>query len=511
MAAQVHHGHEAPDIDTDVDALRAAFKRILIKADDLPAMRELIRLEPDLLRCEWPGDMECPPMVLAARLSRHAILDLLMKHRATLPPEMRVPPVYEDDNDRGNWGTPLTEACAMGRLDTVRLLLQGMPETDINEVTNGGFTPLIAAAHGHSGPPEARVELIRYLLERGADIHAIVPDSLAPWETLDKAYDKSVEDGPYILRPRPGGRGNVLVWALNSGSTAPAVVALLVEAGVSVYQSYLHRIQRINKTDDQDVGTHVHLTYDRAYLSPIATGAMYHDIDGVKALLNLFPTDHERLLAMTDAVLVPQPPAPLRDPDDEVPVLLPLHAAVIAVDMVRLLTADKDICAATINARYRRHYTALHMATSFDRIPLMVALVELGADIEVLPGRNGPGIILALFSSVSRVNNCSYTHEASQLAYTVDVSTDILAVLTRLLQRYNPRGEDANVDAQNAATRIALVNEADTNGNTPLHFAMAYRMPRSAAALLALGARANAVNKAGQVPYTPPPGQEHSF
>ncbi|ERT00774.1 hypothetical protein HMPREF1624_02007 [Sporothrix schenckii ATCC 58251] len=478
----------------------------VIKADDLPAMRELIRLEPDLLRCEWPGDMECPPMVLAARLSRHAILDLLMKHRATLPPEMRVPPVYDDDDEHGNWGTPLTEACEMGRLDTVRLLLQGMPDTDINEVTNGGFTPLVAAAHGHVGPPEVRVELIRYLLERGANIHAIVPDSLAPWETLDKAYDKTVEDGPYISRPRPGGR---------------------VEAGVSVYQSYLHRIQRINKTEDQDVGTHVHLTYDRAYLSPIATGAMHHDIDGVKALLNLFPADHERLLATTDAVLVPQPPAPLRDPDDEVPVLLPLHAAVIgswrgvyvwtpdsckaAVDMVRLLTADKDICAATINARYRRHYTALHMATSFDRMPLMVALVELGADIEVLPGRNGPGIILALFSSVSRVNNCSYTHEASQLAYTVDASTDILAVLTRLLQRYNQRGEDAKVDAHNAATRIALVNEADANGNTPLHFAMAYRLPRSTAALLALGARTNVANNAGQVPCRPPPGQKSSF
>ncbi|CAK7201844.1 hypothetical protein SEUCBS139899_004559 [Sporothrix eucalyptigena] len=464
----------------------------VVEADDVPAIRELICIEPNLVKFNWDGEVLCPPMVLAARLGRHAILDVLMKHRATLPSEMRVIPEYGADDDYLRWGTPLTEACAWGRLNTVRLLLQGMPDTDINEVALDGLTPLLAAANFQIGPPEARVELIRFLIKRGADIHAVRQAFLSYYETLEKRYDESCETSPFVWRPRPGGNGNALALALRSDSTHPGVVAVLVEAGVSVYQSYSDGITAIDKTDGQDVGRYDHCYYDRAYISPIAAGAKHHNVDGVKALLALFPDDHNRLLATTDAVLVPQPLTPLRDPDDEVPVLLPLHAAAMgpsraslpwalndckdyckaAVDMVRLLTADAAICAATINARYRRYYTPLHLATGFHRMPLMLALVERGADIEALPRQNGPGLILSLFS---------------------------------------PRGKDAQLDAQNAATRVALINEADANGNTPLHFAMAYRMHRSTAALLALGARANAANHAGQVPSAPPPGEKPSF
>ena len=347
-----------------------------------------------------------------------------MKHRATLPPEMLVPPQYEDDDERGNWGTPLTAACAKGRLDTVHFLLQCIPETDIKEVVPNGSTPFLAAAESHDGPSEARVKLIRFLLECGADIHAVTQAFLSPSETLDsetldKEYDERLEDDPFVLRPLSGGYGNAPVLAMEFSSTAPAVLAVLVEAGVNVYQSRTGNLEPIDKTDGQDAGGYDRFGYDRAYFSPMATGAKYHNVVGVKALLDLFPDDHDHLLATTDAILVPQPRAPLRDPEDGVPVLLPLHAALMgaynssipwttdnakaAVDMVRLITADKAFCAATINVLYRRHYTPLHMATGFDRMPLLLALVELGADIEV-PRRDGHGLILALFLSVSRIS-----------------------------------------------------------------------------------------------------------
>ncbi|EPE03058.1 ankyrin repeat-containing protein [Ophiostoma piceae UAMH 11346] len=564
MATQDHHDHNGPSVDADA-ALRAAFRRMsgtfpdpideeayafvrsmcpalssgdkyshcngpeefghlhhmheVIEADDLPAMQELIRIQPGLLTYECPGDFLCPLMVLAAQLSRHAILDILMKYRATLPPEMLVLPQYGEDDDFecGNWGTPLTAACRMGRFDTVRLLLQGMPDTDINEVGPNGLTPFLAAAEGGIGPPEVRVQLIRFLIERGADIYAVKQD-------FEHFYDESLKARPLVLRrPVPGGRGNALARAMDFNNTAPEVLAVLVEAGVNVYQSHVQShvgiLKSINESDGQDSGRH-----KSAYFSPMAIGAQHHNVVGVAALLHMFPDDHGRLLTSTDVILVPQRRALLRDPEDEVPVMLPLHAALTgaysmdyiwttdqaksAVNMVRLFTADKAICAATINTPYR-HYTPLHITTGFDRMTLLLALIELGADSEV-PRPDGHGLILALFSSIARISH-KYLHFSTSWAVDVDASTDMMAVFTKLLKRYSPRGKDGDVDAQNAATRIALINEADTNGNTPLYFATAYQMPKSTAALMALGARTTVANDAAQVPHTLPLEQEQSF
>lgn len=45
-----------------------------------------------------------------------------------------------------------------------------------------------------------------------------------------------------------------------------------------------------------------------------------------------------------------------------------------------------------------------------------------------------------------------------------------------------------------------MINEADNDGNTALHYAIAYGLERSAAALVALGAQTNVKNNVGQVP-----------
>ena len=120
----------------------------------------------------------------------------------------------------------------------------------------------------------------------------------------------------------------------------------------------------------------------------------------MKALLDLFPeADHYDLLAATSKVLVPAHPEAERA--GAAP-LLQLQAALLgafcgskawkdpaktsnAIQAVQLLTASPEIRAATINALYRNvygnDYTPLHLVTSFDRMPLMLVLIELGADV----------------------------------------------------------------------------------------------------------------------------------
>ena len=52
---------------------------------------------------------------------------------------------------RGRWGMPLTTACQQAELDTVRLLLERMPDVDINEHNNIGNTALLSVAASSYG------------------------------------------------------------------------------------------------------------------------------------------------------------------------------------------------------------------------------------------------------------------------------------------------------------------------------------------------------------------------
>lgn len=252
-------------------------------------------------------------------------------------------------------------------------------------------------------------------------------------------------------------------------------------------------------------------------------GARRGNIAGINALLSLpslsSPENYYWLLATTNFAIVPVPRLRPKFPEDCMPVLLPLHAALLgefignapweeaavkaAVDVVRILTANDAIRAATINATYRGHCTPLHMATSFDRIPLLLAVLELGADMEA-PRLDGHGLILALFASVSHLTRDKLDR---WWCVQVDESTDMLSVLQTLLHKYRPLEKDPAVDTQNAQRRRAMIDEADDDGNTALHYAMAYGLKRSAAALVALGAQTNVTNNAGQEPCFPPRGE----
>ncbi|KAL1912663.1 hypothetical protein Sste5344_001253 [Sporothrix stenoceras] len=377
-----------------------------------------------------------PLLVLAVELHHHDAIGVLLTYRTTLPPQLRDPPQREDRGECGIAGTPLITTCAMGFLDTLRLLSQGMPCADLYEVDNNGFTPFLAAAAGRHGPPAERLTF------------SVVYSSAALTSAM--FYDEDEEDDEDLdeFRPRLNGYGNTLALAMEYPDIDPTVLALLVEAGVDIYQSRAETVDRIDKTNNHTDNYTALVRKDRG-LSPVAIS-----------------------------------PAPC-NLDDEVPVILPLHAVLLGpfIRYSYFLPPDKDETAAavglytaTINAPYRHHHTPLHMATDFDRIPMLLALIELGADLDV-PRHDGRGLVLALFSSVPRLSPIPY-NDVTAWAVAVDESTDMTTVLTTLLQRYRPLGHDADVDARNAAARDAIVNEADANGNTPLHFAMAYRLPR---------------------------------
>ncbi|KAL1893948.1 hypothetical protein Sste5346_006089 [Sporothrix stenoceras] len=79
-----------------------------------------------------------------ARYDSNAVLSVLLDYRNAMG--VPVPTVRDEDKFR-LWGTPLTEACRSGNIDTVKLLLKRLPDTDINKVDNLGLTPLLAVAY----------------------------------------------------------------------------------------------------------------------------------------------------------------------------------------------------------------------------------------------------------------------------------------------------------------------------------------------------------------------------
>ncbi|CAK7235122.1 hypothetical protein SBRCBS47491_009183 [Sporothrix bragantina] len=326
-----------------------------------------------------------------------------------MPPDQLVPPLYhqyEDNGFRGHWGTPLTTACMLGRLDIVCKLLDGTPDVDIDEVDYEGYTPFLSAARGIADETEAqtrdRLAIFRLSMAGGADVHAVKADSLRNGETLDKEFDEDLVYRPFVFRPRPGGLGNALSLAMEVVELDTSILQFLVkEAGVNVFQSCSAHVVRVDFTGDPKIpltytGRYQHFAYDRAFITPLGVGARYGNIKGVETLLSLFPDveDHIRLLATTDATIVPEPRPAQQSPEDEMPVILPLHAALLgkqkfpapwsaddviaAVNTIRVLTANQTIRTATINAAYHQHYTSLHMVTSFDRIPLLLEVVKLG-------------------------------------------------------------------------------------------------------------------------------------
>ena len=74
----------------------------------------------------------------------------------------------------------LFQAVQSGNSDQVKTILQSQP-TLVNDSQADGFTPLHLAAKKGDG------ELIKVLLEHGADINALTPDGCTPMELAIKS------------------------------------------------------------------------------------------------------------------------------------------------------------------------------------------------------------------------------------------------------------------------------------------------------------------------------------
>ncbi|CAK7203115.1 hypothetical protein SEUCBS139899_005844 [Sporothrix eucalyptigena] len=330
---------------------------------------------------------------------------------------------------------------ATGKLSSIR------DDDHPGEAKETGF---LAAVGFDKGESAARIELIQYLVARGADPQATVQQQLVS--------DHNFE---YVDSDR-------------------ALITLLVK---ELYVSI--RRQLFN---------------DQAFLTSLGVSALHHNLVGPKAFFFGYLSRGDTLRLVGDYGQVPYTSPPEGEEIDAGPII-PLHAALMGtyhgnkswkhrdsmdnvIQLVKVLTANPRIREATINASYRNNFgnshTSLHMATRFDHVPLLLTLIELGADITV-PRPGGIGSILALFLSVVR-ENCGLrfgdTMSSQEFDIDADARTDMMAVFKALV---------SNKDS----IRVA-VNEADAYGNTPLHLAMGLKMKSSVAALLALGARAAA-------------------
>lgn len=232
----------------------------VIRNNDLAALYELIQVDPSLLTHQDPFTCLRPPLVEAVKQGRLDVIRILLQHRATLlleQPELLIPPYnceYENYGGPFPWGTPLTTACSMGRIDIVHILLEGMPDVGIDEVDNFGHTAFLSAAGGQhdSHNSQGRLEILRLLMSLGSDVHAVRVESLHRDETLEYESDKDTvysEGDVFVSRPLPGGLGNALVLAMDAPATAAPILEFLVEeAGVNVFQSCLADVRRVDFT-----------------------------------------------------------------------------------------------------------------------------------------------------------------------------------------------------------------------------------------------------------------------
>lgn len=563
--------------DEDYDKWRQPLETA-IYTDDAPAMRDLLEQYPTLFDYEHHasrGEYDAPLITRVARLGSNAVLAVLLDHRDAMDVPVALNAVNK--NKLGRWGTPLTEACRYAHVETVRLLLDRMPDTDINEVDSEGMTPLLAVTNRSFGPipdwapepwerPPWRNPLLETEETEGwveveieTPFHQTTTDeynedqraeSLRRVELIlllfERGTDPQMQQRPYNNEELP----EVWIWRwsmqaidrelANRGGSAlslasggdVAVLRALLEGGVDIHQTHHAEVSRLDNT-----GTHnrsvdtVRILHrvinkpcsrysrgdtDWADLSPLGVAAMYHSVCGIEALLkvaveagidmmgDLVPSS-ETMLSPLHAAITGQPHVCswgiVEDnhndlyPDEAVH----LHTCsmLYAAKTVELLTSDIAVCAATLNATFvddaGRAFAPLHTAARFDRLPLLRVLLDRGADPSVRMPTNGHTVLLAVFVSLPVLTSKRLTSErrltigpVSELMEAAEVALDMDRLVGDLLRGF---GEDEDA-----------VNEADEDGNTALHWAMAYGLERSAEALIAHGARLDKENDAGEVP-----------
>ncbi|KAL1889057.1 hypothetical protein Sste5346_009122 [Sporothrix stenoceras] len=203
---------------------------------------------------------------------------------------------------------------------------------------------------------------------------------------------------------------------------------------------------------------------------------------------------------------------------------------------VQLLTTDPAVCAATVNATHpyvspqsgqRYHYTPLHLGARFDRLPMLRILLDRGANPSIPVPHTGRSVFFSVFTSLLRLctrnsrlvgshygahfNGPFYRDRVRDIDGSIGTAGMTTIMRDLLRPGPKPRIETTKETTNDAARRLTLINEADADGNTALHWAMGFGLSHAGAALLALGARPGARNNAGEIPTedTPPTTTRH--
>ncbi|CAK7200771.1 hypothetical protein SEUCBS139899_003470 [Sporothrix eucalyptigena] len=500
---------------------------------------------------------------LAAESGHVDILTVLLDYRDSLPPDERDrrEAAYErdelamDDPFQRPWGTPLTTACMAGHADAVQLLLARMPEVDVNASDKFGYTPLQSVArcalsagpdrpHMDPDEPARRIAIVKMLLAKGA-----VPRATDGRPELHFRYTgRAAQPDPLVL-----------TLMADRGQGDSALTRFFIDkVGIDVHAGFSWCTARmdgrgVNGVADEDVnGYDVTATNDiNVYLTPLAMGALFGNAAGVETLLRTPNTTFAADLVPATGlpplhaamVGLPTLKAAIREPGGPEPsyqrpirffhdnkVLLVVNgqmnrslsdkereaywaankAATVTdraayidarVATVQLLVAEAaSVCKSfNINATHAG-CTPLHLGARFDCLPLLRVLLDRGADPRIpLPGPGGRSVFAAIVASIHRLCVAQWSRVANdQPWYSAGGTrcTDYNAVVQSI---------DARVgEGMTALLRELMgdssVNEADADGNTALHWTMGYSLPSATKALLALGARPDALNHAGEVP-----------
>ncbi|CAK7215354.1 hypothetical protein SBRCBS47491_002455 [Sporothrix bragantina] len=441
-----------------------------ITGGDLPAVHELIRLlGPDVLYLcdmgETSENLTPTALHVAAECGCMDILAALLDYRDNLPADERDrrDAAYERDEQamedpfQRPWGTPLTTACMAGHEEVVYLLLERMPEVDVNASDKFGYTPLQSVSrcalsarsfemnvpHMDPDEPARRMAIVKMLLAKGA----------VPRATTGRPE-------PHFRYSGRAGRPNPLILTLmaDRGLGDAALTRFFIdEVGINAHAGFTWCTARmdsrgVNGVADDEEGVYID-GYDAAqtndvdiYLTPLATATLFGNAAGVEALLRTPNTNFAADLVPATGLPPPRSYSrPIQEPGGPDPsyrrpirfvhdnkVFLgkdgemdrPLSkqereayraawkAASIAdrtayidsrVATVQLLTAEAaSVCKSfDINATHAG-YTPLHLGARFDRLPLLRVLLNRRADPRIpIPG--GMTVFAAVVASIHRL------------------------------------------------------------------------------------------------------------
>lgn len=276
LCSSLYNGHE---YGWDWDQLlhyqeEASVLSSIVAIDDVPAIQEMLRLMgPELLYWDdrdYAG--YSPTMISAAGWGSVRVLKALLDYRDNpltsehheaikeAQKEYEWRERFEGSNMARAWGTLLTKACMCAQVDVVRLLLDRMPEVDINACDKFGYTPLQAVARHSERTAQAldshndkhnyklsiqRMTIVRLLLGHGANKKAPETSFERVGQTVKDASNASPDndDPDNNLRPlvyRPGGIGNALIMALTRPASVDVLLTriLINEVDIDVHEGY---------------------------------------------------------------------------------------------------------------------------------------------------------------------------------------------------------------------------------------------------------------------------------